>query len=355
MSPIPSTVYLIDNTNKSVFTYTAEGDGTWRFTRLSPCQRTNNAFVFFYRTSDEQERGWVLQDQTPGAHMKIIGTPRMTMSQQDTSHLPLGPWQVWGYNFLLTECMPDYPPLSDLPLNFEVPFGSMRFTEDGTVAKLEVTMTNIPITDDALEEAINQLRIILQNLARRPQMVLLILVDARDSAVPAVRHIKRYLAFIQECGVEFVLVGRGCAIILRPQGVLGSTLLAIYKMVARLMPSPWEETIVSTIEDAESFLEKFAVEYRESPLPLSYTPTDPMGEGTADVDGLHLSTSGTDLAVAASSRGDSEQNVCQPTSIQDCGIDTDGISGHDKIETKQWQTNCWCLQLAAPKVIFEET
>mmetsp|Transcript_90686 Transcript_90686/g.256908 ORF Transcript_90686/g.256908 Transcript_90686/m.256908 type:complete len:356 (+) Transcript_90686:142-1209(+) len=268
MLALPPALYFIEDACKSVFTYTSAGDGTFRFTRLAPCQQPKYVFVFFRRSHDE-EKGWVLQDRTPGQHMEIIGTPCTT---EDTRSPPVGPWKVRGHSFTLTYAMPDPPPLSDAPLSLEVPFASMRFAEAGFVARLEVTMKEAPITDDALEVALDRLRSILRNLAQRPQMVLFFSADARSSAVPAVRHIRRYLDFIKENGVEFVLVGRGCAIILRPTSFLGQTLIGIYKMVQRLLPSPWEERVVSSPGAAEAFLGKLAVQYEEPPLQVTSAP-----------------------------------------------------------------------------------
>lgn len=268
MLALPPAIYFVEDACKSVFTYTPAGDGTFRFTRLSPCQQPKYVFVFFRRSHDE-EKGWALQDRTPGQRMEIIGTPCTT---EDTRNPPIGPWRVRGHGFTLTYAMPDPPPLSDAPLSLEVPFASMRFAEAGFVARLEVAMKEAPITDEALEVALDRLRSILRNLAQRPQMVLFISADARSSAVPAVRHIRRYLEFIKENGVEFVLVGRGCAIVLRPQSFLGQTLIGIYKMVQRLLPSPWEERVVSSPEAAEAFLGKLAVQYKEPPLQVASAP-----------------------------------------------------------------------------------
>merc|ERR1719223_391776 len=114
-------------------------------------------------------------------------------------------------------------------------------------------MNSTPITDESLEDVLQRFRALLQNLAQRPTMVLVIRSDARVAAVPAWRHVRRFLGFIQENGSEFVLVGRGSVIVLG-RGVLASALLGMIRMVQRLLPAPWPESTVNTMEEAQAFL-----------------------------------------------------------------------------------------------------
>merc|ERR1712203_250251 len=86
-------------------------------------------------------------------------------------------------------------------------------------------------------------------------MILVICSDARHSAVPSIQHVRRYLQFVKEYGSEFVLVGRGSAIIIRPWSMLGRMLIELAGLVQRLFPAPWPEFMASTAEEAEKFLD----------------------------------------------------------------------------------------------------
>jgi len=259
-------LYLLENSSKIVFTYSAVGDGTWRFSRLADCQRAKNAFVMRFKSTDTgstspssspSPSGWVLEDWATSSNERI-GFPYVSLdqprSQEQSRHSPpLGRWIVWGMNFTLTLTMPTAAPLGS-PQSLEVPFATLQYAEEGRVARLEITMHAEPITDDTIEEVLRKMKAILVNLASRPEMVLLIRTDGSDAAVPAMKHVKRYLAFVQENGAEFVLVGRGCAIVLKGRSLIGSTVIGIYKMVQRLLPSPWPETTVSSLEEADAYL-----------------------------------------------------------------------------------------------------
>jgi len=164
---------------------------------------------------------------------------------------------------MLTNCKPRHMLLNfstHFPL--QVPFATLQYHEENCIARLEVTMHNEPISDDTFEYVLSRLKGLIQNLAQRPEMILFIRSDARDSALPATRHIKRFLSFVQDNGSEFVLVGRGTAIVLRSRGLIGSSLAAVVRFVQRFFPSPWPETTVSTMEEAEEFLSGLAADAR---------------------------------------------------------------------------------------------
>lgn len=252
-------LYFVCNHDKIVFTFSPAADGVWHFSRLSTFQKNKGLekFVLFYRGSETE--GWVVQDQT-AAKGEVIGQPSKELAaRQRPEDPPLGDWQLWGVPFRLA----GYPPrqsalVPDPPWPLETPFATVNYSEEGPVARLEVKMHNVPIVDEVLEQVLARFAAILQNLAQRPEMVLFIRSDARNSAVPAVRHIKRFLGFVQENGSEFVLVGRGHAVVLSPKGILGNTLLAILRLVQRVFPAPWPEETVPTMDAAEDFIADLA-------------------------------------------------------------------------------------------------
>uniref|UniRef100_A0A7S0ALF4 Uncharacterized protein n=1 Tax=Pyrodinium bahamense TaxID=73915 RepID=A0A7S0ALF4_9DINO len=253
-----SNLYFVCDRDKIVFTFSAVGDGSWRFSRLSRFHKAKGLehFVLLHDAARGSPNGpWVVQDQS--AKGEIIGEPssRALEGWVPGRGPPLGPWLLWGSSFTLADCTPRRRPLvPDPPFPIEVPFATLNYFEQGTVARLEVTMHSAPITDDVLEQVLWRLKAVLRSLAQRPEMVLLIRSDARDAAMPAVRHVKRFLRFVQENGSEFVLVGRGNAMVLRAGGLLAASLLALLRLVQRLFPAPWPEATVTSMEAAEEFL-----------------------------------------------------------------------------------------------------
>jgi len=256
-------LYFIELPSKIVFVYSPCENCTWRLSRISPCQRAKLVWKILCLPPKEDENigTWVLQDQSPGAKNTVIGRP--THAAQDTateSFPPLGSWRVGGFAFTLTNCMPDYPPPDPFP-QVEVPFASLRYSEDGNIARLDTKMTSTPIEDDTLEDLLAKIQELVKNLGRRPKMVLMLRSDAQDAAVPSVKHIRRFLRFIEENGPELFLVGRGSAIILKPTGIVGHMLVSVIRMVQRMLPPPWPEVIVPTADDAEAFLAEHANQY----------------------------------------------------------------------------------------------
>jgi len=225
-------------------------------------QKGLERFVLLYR-SDVTPPAWAVQDQSRGGiNGDIIGRPAPTsQATQDARCPPMGIWRLWGSQFTLTNCKPRHMPLDFSALfPLQVPFATLHYYEENCIARLEVTMHNEPISDDTFEYVLSRFKGLIQNLAQRPEMILFIRSDARNSALPATRHIKRFLAFVQDNGSEFVLVGRGNAIVLRSRGFIGSSLAAIVRFVQRFFPSPWPETTVSTMEEAEEFLAGLAAD-----------------------------------------------------------------------------------------------
>eukprot|EP00929_Paragymnodinium_shiwhaense_P116133 TRINITY_DN8540_c0_g1_i1.p1 TRINITY_DN8540_c0_g1~~TRINITY_DN8540_c0_g1_i1.p1 ORF type:complete len:442 (+),score=118.67 TRINITY_DN8540_c0_g1_i1:130-1455(+) len=253
-------LYFVDDRSKIVFTYEAVGDGSWVFSRVADCHKAQSSFHLLYKRNEEkpEESSWQLQDRTPTAlgsrRDECFGTPVET-SNQEPSRPPLGRWKVWNAAFILTDEEPQFPPLNRNPFVFEVDFAKMSYYETGNVANLDISLLSTPITDEEFKKALFRFRQILLNLARRPKMILMIRSDGRIAAMPSMRHIREYMAFIQENGSEFVLVGRGHAIVLSPRSVLGMAILNLVKMVQRMFPPPWEEKIVAAQEEATAFLQ----------------------------------------------------------------------------------------------------
>jgi len=286
-------LYMVEHPTEIVYTYSPSEDGTvsWRLTRMSPCQRAKVKYVLLYGVSQPSGdgEGWTLQDQSPGEQRRVIGLPEPSRDvsspysgfgtpvsspppspgrrgRRDDPRLrpPLGLWRVGRDRCTLTDVMPEHPALEH-PISIDVPFATVRYLEEGNIARMYVKMKSVPIADEVLEDLLSRFRQVLLSIARRPRMVLLIRSDGQDAAVPSIRHIRRFLAFIQENGPEFFLVGRGSAIVLRPRGILGNTLVSIVKMVQRLFPSPWPERIVPTTEEAEAWLAELAETFKSEP------------------------------------------------------------------------------------------
>jgi len=280
-------LFLVDDIDRNIFTFSPLSDGTWYFSRVSKFHHENQKDRFVLRQAP-QDGGirWAVEDLT-GGKAKIIGTPKESgngpMHQGRPSPMR-GRWKLWGCPFTLTDDMPRYEAL-ECPFSAEVPFATMQYREEGTVAWLQVTMRSGPITDETLEELLDVMRKILTNLARRPEMVLLIRSDGRGtSSSPAWKHVRRFLAFIQqEVGTETVLVGRGSAIILVPSGLLSRALIGIVQFVQRILPAPYPQTIVSSTEEADLFLAELAKESREASAAMLRTAAA-QAEANAEAD-----------------------------------------------------------------------
>jgi len=255
-------LYLIEHPDDIVFIYSPTSCDSWQLSRLSPCQKSKVVFVLVWLARESKE-GWVLQDQSPGAKGSVIGVPGSNV-EEERHHPPLGPWRKGGFQCTLAKCSPKCPPLDD-PLSIQSPFATFDYQEDGNIARLGIKIHTCVIIDKDLEDVLSNVRNLVLNLARRSHMVLVICADAQDAAVPAFRHIRRFLNFVQDHGPELFLVGRGTAIVLRPRGILGATLVSIIKMVQRMLPSPWPEAIVPTRAEAEAFLAQHAAPFLGPP------------------------------------------------------------------------------------------
>jgi len=77
------------------------------------------------------------------------------------------------------------------------------------------------------------------------------------------RHVRQLLAFTRRKGPEFVLVGRGHAMVMRSQGFIAKTLSLIVTFVQMRFPAPYPELTCSTLEQADAFLEGIAIECRK--------------------------------------------------------------------------------------------
>lgn len=257
-----------------VFIYSRSDDGTWNCSRMPSTCKQKFALVFGLK---EHTDSWVVQDKSPGKNDEIMGYPDKTIQVQDPNQPPLGPWVIWGGRFTVTDRRPEHAPI-ETPLEVEVPCAKVVYSEEGTIGRLEVVLHSVAIADEDLEQLLNGVRRVIVNLARRPPMVLFIRSDGRQALVPALRHIRRVLSFIGENGTELVLVGRGHAIVLNP-GILGSVLVNLVRWVQRLLPSPWKEVIVPSMEAGDAFLaEMAATEVRQF---SSATPSDSRSQAAA--------------------------------------------------------------------------
>jgi hypothetical protein len=254
-------LYFIEYPGKLVYTYSRRDDGTWRMSRIAPCQNTKLVWVLLY---SKDKASWVVQDQSPGSKSESLGLPIVAAGvEQSPEFPPLGSWRFAGYRCEVTDSMPLHPCLDPFPATMDVPFATLRYSETGNIARLDTKVNNTVITDEALEDLLRKLANVARNLATRPAMILLLHSDGNDAAMPSFSQIRRFLAWIQENGPELFLIGRGSAIVLKPRGVIGYALVNIVRMVQRMLPPPWPEVIVNTSEEAEAFLEQHSKQYRE--------------------------------------------------------------------------------------------
>lgn len=253
-------LYFIEYPDKLTYTYSRRDDGTWRMSRLAPCQHKKLVWVLLY---NKDKASWIVQDQSPGSKSEVLGRPVVAADLiQSPDYPPLGQWRFSGYACEVTNRMPVHPGMDPLP-EIYVPFATMRYSEEGNIARLDTKVNNTTITDEALEELLKRLAEVVKNLATRPAMILLLHSDGNDAAMPSFSQIRRFLAWIQENGPELFLVGRGSAIVMKPRGLIGHALVNVVRMVQRLLPPPWPEAIVNTSEEAEAFLEEHSRQYRE--------------------------------------------------------------------------------------------
>eukprot|EP00434_Breviolum_minutum_P035972 symbB.v1.2.031860.t1/scaffold3580.1/size53821/4 len=257
-----SVLYLICDLDGVVFTFTSADAEIWQFSRLSQFHHDNGKDHFVLRQASEGNTSrWVLENQSGQA--TIFGTPKYSGNGppfRGKPSPPRGMWTVWGCPFVLSDTMPQKDAIPS-PFTFEVPFAKMHFREEGRLGYLDIDVFNAAIEDESLDEILQALRKVLVNLAQRPEMVLLLRTDARSAPMPSMRHVRKFLAFIQkEVGTECVLVGRGSAIVLVPSTFLGMAVLRLVQLVQRMLPAPYPQAIVASLEEADEFLKNIAQE-----------------------------------------------------------------------------------------------
>mmetsp|Transcript_68613 Transcript_68613/g.127981 ORF Transcript_68613/g.127981 Transcript_68613/m.127981 type:complete len:293 (+) Transcript_68613:143-1021(+) len=270
-------LFFVESRTSVVWTFSYDGDRVWRFSRMSPCQTSKHILLLSNPSEQANNEGWAVRDYSPNVSKRgcIVGTPH---PMDHVSELPpCGAWTLWGRHFWLQEevaCVA--PPQAIFPL--DASFAHMTYKEDGDIAFLNIKIKPVIIQDDHLERVLSQMREVLAHLARQPTKVLFLHADAQDARVPCMRHIRRFLAFVQENGPEYFLVVRGSAIVIQPRGFLGQALIRTVKMVQAVFPSPWPERILPSVTEADSWLEQLAGEYHPSPEP---TPTAAAPESIA--------------------------------------------------------------------------
>lgn len=270
-------LYFIEQPSRIVFVYSPHETNTWRLSRLAACQNKKLVWEICFH---EETQTWVLQDKSPSSKKEIMGKPAPSEnSAQDPQRPPLGMWYVGGYRFEVTDSMPWQAPLDPLP-HIEAPFATVQYSENGNIGRLETKMNSTAITDEALEDLLSRISELVYNLGRRPTMVLTLYSDAQDAAVPSIKQVRRFLDWIQENGPQLFLIGRGSAIILRPTGILGYTLVGLIKMVQRMLPPPWPEAIVASAAEAEAFLEEHSRQYKAAAEVVAPLPTMSSGNPT---------------------------------------------------------------------------
>mmetsp|Transcript_62783 Transcript_62783/g.149811 ORF Transcript_62783/g.149811 Transcript_62783/m.149811 type:complete len:326 (-) Transcript_62783:76-1053(-) len=260
-------LFFVEGQTQAVWTFSPAGDGSWRFSRMAPCQYSKHVLILSYvgsSTDPSRSEGWAVRDYSPNAGQKgaIIGLPHPL--DRDAELPPCGAWLVWGRRFWLQDEVA-LVQLAQPKLTFPIdtPFATVAYHEERNIAYLDIKMKAVQIKDEPLEELFGHLREALVHLARRPSMVLFLKADAQDALLPCMRHIRRFLSFVQENGPEYFLVVRGSAIVIYPKSILGQGLMRTIRMVQGVFPSPWPERILPTMEEAESWLAELAAGYRE--------------------------------------------------------------------------------------------
>eukprot|EP00811_Abedinium_folium_P031811 NODE_5207_length_1797_cov_16.910778.p1 GENE.NODE_5207_length_1797_cov_16.910778~~NODE_5207_length_1797_cov_16.910778.p1 ORF type:complete len:461 (-),score=88.65 NODE_5207_length_1797_cov_16.910778:358-1740(-) len=214
-----------------------------------------------------------------GARTKVIGNPVAT-AVGDPGCPPFGSWQVWGMHHFVLRNEPPNKILPEPPYVLDFRFGTVTYAESGAIGRLHIVFRSVAITDEALEAALSNFSQLLRKLAGRHLMSLLIRSDARMSVLPSMRHVFRFLSFVRDNGPEFVLVGRGHVIVLKQSGIVAHALLRLVRFVQQVMPAPYPEATVTTLEEADCFLEKLAEEIR---MPHAHAAVDAAAAtGTTD-------------------------------------------------------------------------
>lgn len=243
--------YLVRCSDGVVSTFSEQGPGKWLMSRLPPAMLPKFRHVLHCGA-----KGWMVQDQSPGLHSGgCIAVPDTENVHQDSSQPPVGSWRSTDgrTEFTLTQIRPMCPAL-DSQMSIEVPGIRLTFTRLRPASRLDIKFFNRPITDGCLDKLLVWGKSLLVELGRRPEMTVMIITDLTEASVPAMRHVKRFMAWAKENGEIMNLPIRGNAIVLRPGGFVGQALVSIIKMIQRILQAAWPETLVPTREEADSFL-----------------------------------------------------------------------------------------------------
>jgi len=243
--------YLVRCADGTVSGFSEQGHGKWFNTRLPQLMASKTRHVLHHGA-----QGWLVQDQSPGMHGSCcIAVPIADHAHEDGAQPPTGSW--WSADgrteYMLTSARPTYPPM-DSQMSIEVPFVRCTFTREGPASRMDVRMFNRPITDECLDKMLPWGKTVLLELGRRPEMFLMLMTDLTESGVPAMKHVKRFMAWAKEVGDLMNLSIRGNAIVLKPTGFMGQALVGIIKMLQRILQATWPETLVPTREEADTFL-----------------------------------------------------------------------------------------------------
>eukprot|EP00913_Durusdinium_trenchii_P013735 g12896.t1 len=236
-------------------------------TRSPETVRSQDRFVFREAGEGNSTR-WVLESQSGQA--KVFGTPKYSGHGppfRGKPSPPRGMWTVWGCPFVLSDIPPQHAAIES-PFTFQVPFAQMSFHEEGHTGYLDIE-----------DEILEQLRRVLVNLAQRPEMVLLLRTDARAASMPSMRHVRKFLSFIQKERTRVVVFLRskdsdsGSAIVLVPSSFLGQAVLRLVQLVQRMLPAPYPQAIVSSLEEADRFLNSLVPKRQSSSSSRCDLPT----------------------------------------------------------------------------------
>jgi len=241
--PLRRDLFLID-AKGFVFTLSPAEENIWFFSRLPPGLLKQLKHVLLWWGDS-----WRIVDFSPGTKPYVLHSPAHGV-EQTRSRPPLGSWlAMTGEQLTLLDCVPAQPPL-EFPIIIERAFASVNAFEEGGLVWLTVTIKSEPISDDLFEPFFSELTLLMESLAQRPETVVFLKFSLQHAAIPALRHVKRFVKWATDTGLALVLVTRAMAIVLNPQGLAGRMLMGVVKMVLTCAPSPWANCILPTDESA---------------------------------------------------------------------------------------------------------
>lgn len=286
--------------------------------------------------------GWVVRDCTAGAakggaKATILFVPSMEPDSQDENSPPMCTWSKPGLDgkfnesktaedaesvhvLMDRESFPADRLQPTAPYTFELPFAKLHYAEQNIcLARLDVVPCKVAIDDKTSEELLAFLTSLCLKIAQRPGMRLHIVLDAENAAVPAMRHVKRLLAWSNGEGAELLFLSvRGFVTILKPKGLTGMALSQVLSFIQKVAPALWPEKVAATPQEADSFLSGL-------PVPASANcedkvvaglPSLPEGNSKATLSGM--SGSQQDMAEAGSpvAQRDASPGAMSQDSIQ---------------------------------------